>query len=434
MRPRHGRVFCGVCRGVSIHLGLSVSLVRVLFTLSVFLFGSGLLAYVFLWMTMPVGDPMQAWYQESDRPTAPLARGNSNPSDPDPAAQPAQRAEAGNGEADQKSESLVVTLSRASKPSLIALAGLAFIALAAILLYSGLDPRLLCSLLLALTGLAVSWMRYNAQEGKLWTMLAGIVLIILAYTLLLFTLDSHILVLMETLTLLVCLGLALAPWFTSLIRDIGTERATKERAEERADMTAHLHDGVLQTLTLIQLHHTEVQTVLSLARQQERELRDWLYQERTPSDRSVAAGLKEIAGQVEDGQGKAIEVVTVGDASPSPQTDALLSATQQALINAATHGGEPISLYAEATASMVDVYVRDHGQGFDLQAVPPNRLGIRESIRGRVERRGGSVEIVSRPGWGTEVRMHMPISSRDDQADQGGSQDHNTTDNTRERQ
>ena len=98
---------------------------------------------------------------------------------------------------------------------------------------------------------------------------------------------------------------------------------------------------------LIQLHSDDPQTVFSLARQQERELREWLYQERTTSDRSVSAGLKAIAAQTEDEHGKPIEVVTVGDARPSAQTDALLDATQQALINAVTHGGEPISVYCE---------------------------------------------------------------------------------------
>ena len=221
---------------------------------------------------------------------------------------------------------------------------------------------------------------------------------------------SMIRILCAGLALLIGALLAIVPWIMALIRDLGTERASKEREEERADMTAHLHDGVLQTLALIQLHADDQQTVFSLARSQERELREWLYQERTTSDRSVNAGLKEIAAHVEDTHGKPIEVVTVGDARPSAQTDALLDATQQALINAVAHGGEPISVYCEASSKLVEVFVRDHGNGFDVNAIPANRLGIRESIIGRIKRRGGTVEIVSRPQWGTEVRMHMPIA------------------------
>lgn len=176
-------------------------------------------------------------------------------------------------------------------------------------------------------------------------------------------------------------------------------------------MTAHLHDGVLQTLALIQLHADDEQQVFTLARSQERELRSWLYQERTTSDRSVSAGLQEIAAQVEDTHGKPIEVVTVGDARPSAQTDALLDAARQAMVNAVTHGGEPVSVYCEADRHQVEVFVRDHGNGFDIDDIPPERLGIRESIIGRVRRRGGTVEIVSRPDWGTEVRMHMPLEA-----------------------
>ena len=139
------------------------------------------------------------------------------------------------------------------------------------------------------------------------------------------------------------------------------------------------------------------------------------------------AGLKEIAAHVEDTHGKPIEVVTVGDARPSAQTDALLDATQQALINAVTHGGEPISVYCEASSKLVEVFVRDHGNGFDVNAIPANRLGIRESIIGRIKRRGGTVEIVSRPQWGTEVRMHMPIAAAPTGTTPNASADANAT-------
>ena len=307
------------------------------------------------------------------------------------------------------------TLKKAPKPALLALAGLILLSICFVMFAGGIERTLIVPLLLGLVGIGVSWLRFNAEEGQLWTMLGGIAIIFAAYALYVsscihFDAFSMIRILCAGLALLIGVLLAIVPWIMALIRDLGTERASKEREEERADMTAHLHDGVLQTLALIQLHADDQQTVFSLARSQERELREWLYQERTTSDRSVNAGLKEIAAHVEDTHGKPIEVVTVGDARPSAQTDALLDATQQALINAVAHGGEPISVYCEASSKLVEVFVRDHGNGFDVNAIPANRLGIRESIIGRIKRRGGTVEIVSRPQWGTEVRMHMPIA------------------------
>lgn len=268
-----------------------------------------------------------------------------------------------------------------------------------------------------LAGMGLPWLNTRARNGQAWLTLVGEGLIFTAFLVFVaqtvarngaVPFGSAIACGFALLVAAIC---ALIPLLMTLIRNIWQERALKEREEERADMTAHLHDGVLQTLALIQLHADDEQQVFTLARSQERELRSWLYQERTTSDRSVSAGLQEIAAQVEDTHGKPIEVVTVGDARPSAQTDALLDAARQAMVNAVTHGGEPVSVYCEADRHQVEVFVRDHGNGFDIDDIPPERLGIRESIIGRVRRRGGTVEIVSRPDWGTEVRMHMPLEA-----------------------
>ena len=423
LRPTYGRAGAGVAKAISMHLGVSINLIRFIFVVTTFFFGSGLIAYIFLWITIPVGDPVQqACIIAGNRPVdnAPLARGNARNT-----TSSRTRSSAIDGNTDtpafggnpQSSENLEQMLRQAPKPALLVLSGLAALATCGIMLAGGMPGSLVLPLLLGTVGIGVSWLRLNAEEGQLWTMLGGIAVIFAAYALYIAT-HIHMAepvrhatanLLLAGLAMLIGVLLAIVPWIMVLIRDLGTERALKEREEERADMTAHLHDGVLQTLALIQLHAGDQQTVFSLARSQERELREWLYQERTTSDRSVNAGLKEIAAQVEDMHGKPIEVVTVGDALPSAQTDALLDATQQALVNAVTHGGEPVSVYCEANDKLVEVFVRDHGDGFDINAVPANRLGLRESIIGRVKRRGGTVEIVSRPNWGTEVRMHMPI-------------------------
>ncbi|MBW3092706.1 PspC domain-containing protein [Bifidobacterium sp. 82T10] len=446
MRPKRGRMLCGVCRGISMHTGVGVGWVRLLFVIATCLFGAGIVAYVFLWLFMPVGDPVAvAQARAASRPTAssPLSRGNrrmggwtggerTGAANGDGATSdgPADPALAAAGQ----SETLLDALKRAPKPALVALAGLALLAITVVMLYGGVAGELILPILLAVTGVGTAWLRYGAKDGQLWSMLGGVTLLFVAYAV--FVFESAVpgwgasprRIILAGFMLLAGMCVSIVPWISSLIRELGTERALKEREEERADMTAHLHDGVLQTLALIQLHSNEPATVFTLARQQERELREWLYQERTTSDRSVSAGIKEVAAHVEDAHGKPIEVVTVGDARPSAQTDALLDAAQQALVNAVTHGGEPVSVYCEAGNDTVDVFVRDHGDGFDVNAIPEGRLGIRESIIGRVRRRGGTVDIVSRPGWGTEVRMHMPIAddgthvgtARGGSADEGG--------------
>ena len=415
LRPKQGRVLCGVCRAVSLHLGLPLWQVRLAFMVGTLFLGAGLLAYIFLWMFVPVGDPVQAQRDVSQSvPVSeqPLSRGN--------------RSDGAQGQKDHDEptaapyENLLEALKRAPRPSLLALAGFILIAIATIMLLTGSSASTVFSVMLAAGGIGVAWLRFNADRGQLWSMLAGGLLLFTGYAVYVGDhfqgWESPLPAMLLGLLLLAGVGLVIVPWGNTLVRDLSSERVQKEREEERADIAAHLHDGVLQTLTLIQLHSTEPRMVSTLARQQERELRSWLYQERKPSDRSVSTGIEEIAAAVEDEQGKSIEVVTVGDAQPSERTEALLAATRQALLNAVVHGGEPVSVYCEATESSVQVFVRDHGAGFDVDAIDPSRLGIRESIIGRVRRRGGTVDIVSKAHWGTEVRMMMPINSGEEHA------------------
>lgn len=410
-RPKRGRWLTGVCKGIALHLGISVMWVRLAFIALTCLYGAGIIAYVFLWIFMPAGDP-QAVASAEHIPVeqAPLARGN----------QPAQ---AGVEDTAVSAESLSEAIQRAPKPALVALDGFVLLTIGLLLVGTGADSQLIIPLLLGLAGIALAWMNLSPNGTQLLSMLGGIALIFIGWAIYVSNVTyvgwgtSPRRIMLSGFIMIACIVLAVMPWANAMLQRLSREQALKEREEERADMTAHLHDGVLQTLALIQLHFEDPSTVFTLARGQERELREWLYQERSTSDRSVSAGLKQIAAEVEDEHGKPIEVVTVGDAHPSAQTDALLDATRQALVNAVTHGSEPVSLYCEATDTTVEVFVRDHGEGFDIDAIPPDRLGIRESIIGRIKRRGGTVEIVSRAGWGTEVRMHMPIALKSTQGE-----------------
>jgi signal transduction histidine kinase len=196
-----------------------------------------------------------------------------------------------------------------------------------------------------------------------------------------------------------------------MARDLAAERNARIREQERAEVAAHVHDSVLHTLTLIQRHVDDPREVARLARAQERELRAWLYRPATEPGSTVETGLEQVAAEVEDAHGVAIEVVVVADAPLDERLGALLQASREALVNAAKYAGQsPISVYAEVEPTQVTVFVRDRGPGFDPAGVPADRLGLRQSVVGRMQRHGGAAEVRSRAGTGTEVQLSMPRS------------------------
>jgi signal transduction histidine kinase len=205
------------------------------------------------------------------------------------------------------------------------------------------------------------------------------------------------------------LGLILGPWMWRLGRQAVDERRKRIRSEERAEMAAHLHDSVLQTLALIQ-RSEKPREMVSLARLQERELRTWLYGKGSGSDGgSLSAAIEQIAGRVEAQTHVSVEVVVVGDHPLDEPTAALVQACGEAITNAAKHSGAgSVSVYIEANDEALTAYVRDLGSGFSPNGVSRDRRGIRDSIIGRVGRYGGEATIISEPGRGTEVRLHLP--------------------------
>jgi signal transduction histidine kinase len=213
---------------------------------------------------------------------------------------------------------------------------------------------------------------------------------------------------LAALVVAIVLGIIFAPFVVRLVRSLSAEREERIRSQARAEMGAHLHDSVLQTLALVQKRADDPRAVAALARTQERELRAWLAGREGGHDR-LAAALEELAGEVERAHGVPVEVVVVGDRELDPRGDALVAAVREAMVNAAKFGGgSTVDVYAETSDGQLQVFVRDRGPGFDPAAVPQDRRGVRESIVGRMARHGGRAAIHSAPGAGTEVELTLP--------------------------
>ena len=387
-----------MCSGLAAHLNLTPGAVRLIFVLLAPLGGVGVVLYVWFWVTVPVGDPADV---AADQRPAALSRLAPRLREP----------------------GRVIPLTDIGVGVLLILAaGLAVAVRSGVEIeYSWVVPTLIL-----LGGTAIAWSQLDAvQRGRFLShaggrtpvsvvrLLGGTVVAGLGVFLLVGQ-DAPFDVLLRSavaaLAVLAGAALVLAPWWLRLVRELGAERAARARESERADIAAHLHDSVLQTLALIRARSDQPDDVARLARAQERELREWLYDDRTTPGTSLAADLKALVAEIEDGRGADVEVVVVGDVLPDAGTEALLQATREALVNAVVHGRPPVSLYLEAGTRQVEVFVRDHGDGFELGTVPADRFGVRESIIGRMRRRGGTATVQCRPGRGTEVHLCLPIT------------------------
>jgi signal transduction histidine kinase len=219
-------------------------------------------------------------------------------------------------------------------------------------------------------------------------------------------------VLFAVIAVVVVLGVILAPWIVRLVRSLTEERAARIRSQERAEVAAHLHDSVLQTLAMMQRRAGDPAEVAALARRQERELRAWLSDRPAPGQSARLAGaLEAAAADVEEQHGVPVEVVVVGDRDLDAAHEAVVAAAREAMTNAAKFGGgSPVDVYAESSDSRTQVFVRDRGPGFDPDAVPADRRGVRQSIVGRMERHGGRARVTSGAGYGTEVELVLERS------------------------
>jgi signal transduction histidine kinase len=203
--------------------------------------------------------------------------------------------------------------------------------------------------------------------------------------------------------------LVVGPWLWRLAIERDAERTARIRSEERAEVAARVHDSVLQTLALIQKEADDPRRVATLARRQERELRGSLF--RPYGEHSFVAALDEAAAEVEEMHGVRVEVATSGNAELTDDVRAVVLAAREAMANAAKFSGEEeISVYAESDGDGLSVFVRDRGIGFDRAQVPQERRGLSESIEARMTRHGGSAQVRSTPGAGTEIELRLPGS------------------------
>ena len=401
-RVAEGAMIGGVCTGLARHLGWPVLAVRITFVALMIVQFLGVIAYGALWLLMPA----------QPATTAPGLESASRAGLRDPAV-PRRRVDWG--------PLVALTALGTGLLWLVQVSGL------------GVSQRLFWPVAFACAGAALVWRQADSAHQKRWQAEAGgkvwlapfvarggwpaLVRVIVGLGLvgaafgLVVAQQGKLSQLPEVLamTTLALAGLAVvvAPWIHRSRTALNTARAEKVRADERADMAAHLHDSVLQTLALIQRQAEDPRSVTQLARRQERELRTWLYGEEL-SGTTLKAALTTAAAEVEDERGVPVELVVVGDAEPSEAVQALVRSAREALVNAAKHSGaDKIDVYAEVTEDLVEVFVRDRGRGFDLDAVPEDRMGVRGSILDRMVRHGGRATVRSRPGDGTEVRLEI---------------------------
>ena len=279
-----------------------------------------------------------------------------------------------------------------------------------------------------LGGAAIAWMQLDetrraglvdktkADQAGGWTRLAAGLALVVAGVLVMVSgsgsWEQTWLALLASVAVLGGVALVLLPWGLKFWKDLEAERAGRVRETERAEIAAHLHDSVLQTLALIQRRAGSEQDVIRLARAQERELRSWLFSDPAKESGLLADRIKAVAAEVEDSHGHAVEVVTVGDTDMTDRHEALVQAAREAMLNAARHGGGTVSVYLESTAGSTEIFIKDRGPGFDPDAVPDDRLGVKESIIGRMKRHGGTA-VINSSSDGTEVRLALPSISPD---------------------
>lgn len=407
------RVLGGVCSGLAVHLRLPVKTVRIGMAVLAVLGGAGIVLYAWLWIFVPT--------QED-------------------ALREAERAHAGTPASLQRN--LNEAAARALRPGASAprflrkevLVGIGLLLVGGLLVaqLQGVPVAwgMIWPALVVVAGAILAWLQLDTvrrqglrkaagvdRAAGMARLAGGLALVVTGLVFLVsgaVPLDALWSGGLVALAVIVGVVLVLLPWGLRFWRDYTSERSNRIRTAERAEIAAHLHDSVLQTLAMIQKHAGDEAQVLRLARAQERELRQWLYREAPAAEGELTEAIRAEAARLEDAQAAVIEVVSVGELVGLAGHDALVQASREAMLNAAKHAGGTVSVYVEAGPSGADVFVRDRGGGFDLANVDRDRLGVRESIIGRMQRNGGTARI-RRTEDGTEVHLNMPHQFAEEQ-------------------
>ena len=188
--------------------------------------------------------------------------------------------------------------------------------------------------------------------------------------------------------------------------ELAAQREEAARLQERSEIARQLHDSVLQTLKLISAASEDPDEIRYLSRVQERDLRRTINEYQSQYQDGFRARLLDARAGIEDRYRVEIEQVIRDDTEMTPVLEALVEAAREAMANAARHSGsETIDLYAEVRSDGVQVNVRDRGRGFDSSSVRPG--GLSHSIVQRMQDVGGTAEIKSAPGQGTDVFLFV---------------------------
>ena len=381
----------GVCAGLAVHLGVSVALVRIIMICMTFV-GLGFGVYLWLWVTVPEDSPERS------------GEGTLSPG------------------LVRLREERAAQVSR-NRLLVVGVALIVGAIIGTILNATNtLDWRDMGSIITIVSGISLVWSQ--SRNVSSWRSLrfigavfGGIVLLSLGVVMVASRDNPPIILLRGGLigaALVAGVLFALVPMWLRTTKDLSQAQAQRVRESERADIAAHLHDSVLQALTLIRASAEDPARVRAIALTEERELRAWLYTGHAQAADSLEAAVTEAVVGVESRYGVPISVVVVGDMRPGPGELALVAALAEACQNAVRHGAPPVSVYVEVRPEAVEAFIKDSGEGSERAALGyPGRNSaqredpvtirilviddhpmVRAGVRAELENSGADLEVV----------------------------------------